>query len=101
MQARRQVRRLANDAALLCLARADQVADDDETGGDADTGLQGRVRLERTDGTDQLQSCPNGPLCIILVGLRIAEVHEDAVAHVFRHKPAEAAHDLGDAFLIG
>ena len=35
------------------------------------------------------------------MGLRIAEIDKDAVAHIFRDKAAEAAHDLGDAFLIG
>ena len=43
LQARREVRRLADDAALLRLARSDQVADDNEPGGNADTGLQRSV----------------------------------------------------------
>jgi len=34
------------------------------------------------------------------MGLRITEIDEDAVAHIFRHEPAEPAHGLGDAFLI-
>src|SRR5271167_1849362 len=33
--------------------------------------------------------------------LRITEINEDAVAHILRHKPAEATHGLGDALLIG
>ena len=41
LQARREVRRLADDCLLLRLTRADQVADDDQPGGDADTDLQG------------------------------------------------------------
>ena len=36
LQARREVRRLADDAVLLRRTRADQVADDDQPGGDAD-----------------------------------------------------------------
>ena len=44
---------------------------------------------------------PHRPLGVILVGLRIAEVDEHAVAHVLRYKPAEALHSLGDALLIG
>ena len=36
LQARREVRRLADDAALLRLSGADQVADHDEPGRDAD-----------------------------------------------------------------
>jgi hypothetical protein len=33
--------------------------------------------------------------------LRIAEVNQHAVAHVFRHEPAKATHGLGNARLIG
>ena len=43
LQARREVRRLADDAALLRLARSNQVADDNEPGGNADAGLQRSV----------------------------------------------------------
>ena len=50
---------------------------------------------------DQLQPRPHRPLGVILMGLRIAEINQHAVAHVFRHEAAEAAHGLGDAFLIG
>ena len=101
LQARRKVRRLADDAALLRLARSDQVADHDQPGGNADTGLQGTRRLERGHRRDQLQPRPYRPLGVVLMGLRIAEIDQHAVAHVFRHEPAEAAHGLGDAFLIG
>ena len=45
LQARREVRRLADDAALLRLPRSDQVADDNQSGGNADTGLQGNVAI--------------------------------------------------------
>ena len=44
LQARRQVRRLTDNAALLRLARSDQVADNNEPGRNADTGLQRSVR---------------------------------------------------------
>jgi hypothetical protein len=30
----------------------------------------------------------------------IAEVDEDAVAHILRHEPAKALHSLGDALLV-
>src|SRR5262249_40119415 len=39
LQARREVRRFTNDAALLRLPRSDQVADDDQPGRNANTGL--------------------------------------------------------------
>ena len=57
--------------------------------------------LSRAHRCDQLQPRPHRPLGVVLMGLRVAEIHEDAVAHVFRHEAAEAAHGLGDAFLIG
>jgi hypothetical protein len=39
--------------------------------------------------------------CIILMGLRIAEIDQHAIAHVLRDKPAEALHSLGDTLLVG
>ena len=43
LQTRREVRRLADDAALLRRTRSDQVADDDQSGGDTNAGLQWRL----------------------------------------------------------
>ena len=43
LQARRKVRRFADDCLLLRSARADQVADDHEPRSDADARLEGRV----------------------------------------------------------
>ena len=63
--------------------------------------MQGSVRLERTDGTNQLQPRPHRSLSVVLMGLRIAEIHQHAVSHVLGHEAAEATHRLGDAFLIG
>jgi Cupin superfamily (DUF985) len=50
---------------------------------------------------DQLQPGPHRPLGVVLMRLRVAEIHQHAVAHVLRHEPAEAANGLRDAFLIG
>ena len=53
LQAGCKVRCLANDAALLRLARPDQVADYDQPGGNANTGLQGSASsLQITYGGD-------------------------------------------------
>ena len=101
LQARRKVRRLAYDGLLLRSARPDQVADDHQSRCDADTRLQGRVGLQSTYSSDQLQPCAHGPLCVVLVGLRIAEVDQHPVAHVLRYEAAEALHGLRDALLIG
>ena len=53
LQARREVRRFADDAALLRLARSDQVADHHQPGRNADAGLQGRVRLKPSQRGNQ------------------------------------------------
>ena len=57
--------------------------------------------LSAVTARDQLQPRPHRPLGVVLMRLRIAEIDQHAVAHVFRHEAAEAAHGLGDAFLIG
>ena len=62
---------------------------------------RGALDFNPLDRFDQLQPRPHRPLGVVLVGLRIAEVHEHAVAHVLRYEPAEALHGLGDALLIG
>ena len=61
----------------------------------------GSVGLQMRHRRDQLQPRAHRPLGVVLMGLRIAEVHQHAVAHVLRHEPAEALHGLGDALLIG
>ena len=50
---------------------------------------------------DQLQPRSHGSLCVVLMGLRIAEVDQDPIAHVLRYEAAEALHGLRDALLIG
>ena len=57
--------------------------------------------LQRTHRRDQLQPRAHGPLCVVLVGLRITEVDQDPIAHVLRHETAEAPHGLRDALLVG
>ena len=56
--------------------------------------------LQTTHCRHQLQPCPDGPLCVVLMGLRIPEIDQNAIAHVLRDEPAEALHGLGDALLI-
>ena len=101
LQTCRKVRRLADNAVLLRRTRSDQIADYDQPSGNAYTGLQWSTGLQPADRLDQLQPRPYRPLGVILMGLRIAEVHQHAVAHVLRYEPAEALHSLGDALLIG
>ena len=101
LQACGKVRRLAYDGLLLRSAGPDQVADDHEPRRDADARLQGRVGLQSSHCRDQLQPCAHRALCVVLMGLRIAEVDQNAVAHVLRNEAAEALHGLSDALLIG
>ena len=92
LQARREVRRLADDAALLRLPRSDQVADDDQPGRDPDPHVQ-----RRAGRGDEFRRCLDdgepglhGALGVMFVGLRIAEIGEHAVAHVFGDETAVA-----------
>jgi hypothetical protein len=63
--------------------------------------LQRRVRIQIAYCRDQLQPRAHSPLGIVFVCLRIAEIDQDAVAHVFGDKPAKAAHGVRGALLIG
>jgi hypothetical protein len=115
LQARCQVRRLADDPAFLRLAFADQVADHDEAGGDADANpepVPGRPpaqggrsgdggRVEPSDRGDGIEAGAHGPLGIIFVGARKAEINQHAVAHVFGDEAVEAANRLCHAPVIG
>jgi hypothetical protein len=67
LQARREVRRLANNAALLRRARSDQDADDHQPC----CALQGRVGLQATHNSHQLQPRTHGSFCVVLVSLRV------------------------------
>ena len=90
LQARREVWRLADDRLLLCSTRADQVADHDKPGGDADPHLQrnaggGREPRRRLD---QGKPGPHSVLGVVLVSLGVAEIGQHPVAHVLGDEPA-------------
>ena len=103
LQPRREVRRLADHRLLLRRPLADQIADHDQPGGDPDPHLQrcARRRLERRHRLDQPQPGAHRPFGIVLVGARIAEIGEHAVAHVLGDKPAGAVDDRGARAVIG
>src|SRR5215472_4033957 len=50
---------------------------------------------------NERQSRPDRALGIVLVRLRIAEIHQHPVAHVFGHETIEPGDRLRDAFVIG
>src|SRR5262249_54878341 len=78
-----------------------QVTYNNEAGGYADTGLQRNRYLQCGYCCDQFKSSTYGPLSVVLMGFGIAEIYEDAVAHVVRDEPPEGTHSLCNAFLVG
>ena len=90
LQAGGEVRRLAHDAALLPFAGGDQIADDDLSGSDADANPQWLGLLEPPDGIDESKAGSHRLLGGVLVRLRVAEIHQHAIAHVLGDKAAEA-----------
>ncbi len=101
LKACREVRRLADDTALLRFAGPDKVPDHHQAGGNPNPHLYGLRSRERSNRIDQREAGPNGTLGVILMRLRIAEINQHAVAHIFRDEAPEAAHSIGDARLIG
>ena len=71
-------------------------------GRNADAGLQWlSADFSLPTASIERQPGPHRALGVVLMGLRIAEIDEHAVAHVLRDEAAEALHGLGDALLIG
>jgi hypothetical protein len=103
LQARRQVRRLANDCLLLRRAFAGQIAHDHQTGGDANANLKlgGGICPKVCHGIDQRQPCTRRLFGIILVRLGIAEEGEHAISHVPRDNALIPGNNLCDAAVIG
>ena len=103
LQARREIWRLTDNRLLLrsTAGRPDQITDNNQAGSDADPALQRCRGRKRCDGRDEFQRRQHRPLRIILVGLRITEIHEHPVAHVLRYKAAKALDGLSHALLIG
>ena len=71
---------------------ADEVADHDEPGGDADPHLQRRAGavFELRHRLDHREPGMHGAFGVILVGLRIAEIGQHAVAHILGDETAVA-----------
>src|SRR5215471_19212640 len=80
LQAGGEVGRLADHASLLRGTRADQIANDDETGGDANPNVQRLLYGEPADRVDHREPGTDRPLGVILMRLGIAEINEHAVA---------------------
>jgi hypothetical protein len=97
----REVRRLAHDRLLLGGAPPDEVADYGRPGREADADLKRLSRAQLLERFDQGEPGAHRLLGVVLMGLRISEIDEDAVAHVLGHEPAITPDHLGHAALIG
>src|SRR3954452_13307503 len=75
LQPSRQVWGVADDAALLCLARAGEIANNNHAGRNADTNLALLRRGRKlSHGLDQSEPCPHRSLAVLLMRLRVAEI---------------------------
>ena len=91
LQARREVRRLADHRLLLGRACADQLTDHDQAGRDADSGRRASHPLASPapPSLEHRQPGAHRPLGLVLVRLRPAEVGQHAVAHELRDVAAQ------------
>ena len=71
-------------------AAAPHLAHDDEPGVDADAHLQ-RTEAGTREGLEYAEGGADGPLGVVLVGLRVAEVDQQPIAQVLRDVPAVGA----------
>jgi hypothetical protein len=85
---------------LLRGACADQVTDDHEAGCEPNADLNGCGRGHLGDALDQGEPGTYRPLGLVLMGLRVAEIDENPIAHILPDKPGEAADRLGDTSVI-
>ena len=93
LEAGGKVRGLADDARGL-------IAHHDHSGRDADPHLLRSTRLQSGDRRNELESRPDRLLRIVFVSVRIAEVHQDPIAHILGDVPAEPAHGFFGAARI-
>src|SRR5207237_747544 len=100
LQAGGEVRRLTHDAALLPFAGSDQIANDDLSGADADTNPQWLGLWESPNGIDESKASAHRLLGGVLVRLRVAEINQNSVAHIFGDKAAEVRDRIGDTAVI-
>jgi len=99
--ARGEVWCLAENVALLRVARPDQIADHDKARRNTNSDLQSGRAWKRAHGLDQFETGANGALGVVLVSIRISEIDEDAVTAEACDKAVEPPDRLGDRILIG
>jgi hypothetical protein len=103
LQACGEVGGLADHRLLLRRALADQIPDHDKPGGNADAGGKrfGSTGLQARHRRCYFEPRPHRALGVVLVRLRIAEIGQYPVAHVFGDKIVIARDDTGNGVLIG
>ncbi len=97
-----QVRGFADDIALPRRALADQIADHDETGGDADPRLHPRIvwQFDAAYFRQDADCGANGTLCRILEGTGKTEIGQNAIAHELGDEAAVSPDRAGGGVLI-
>jgi hypothetical protein len=86
-----EVRRFADNRLFLRRALADQITDDYHPSGNSNPRLQlDGFDIEVTDSVDDPQPRTHRALGIVLMRPRVAEVDQNAVAHILGDKPVEA-----------
>ena len=102
LQSCREVWCVADNRLLLSYARADHLADHDQTGRDADPGRERLTgeRLQSCQRMDDREPGPDRSLGLVLVRPRPAEVRQHAIAHVLGDETVEARDHLDHALLI-
>ena len=76
---RGDVRRLADDAALLRASCIGDLTDDYQAGGNPDPRLQRRKQFQRGNSRDQFKGPTNRTLGIVLVRFRIAKIEYGSI----------------------
>jgi hypothetical protein len=65
----------SDDRSLLCRSFTDQIADDHQSGGDADPRLElNGFDIKAADSVGDPKSCPDRPLGVVLMSSRVAEI---------------------------
>src|SRR6266702_243147 len=102
LKPRGQIGGLTDHHMLLRRALPDEIADDHQPGGNANSHSQScpRTDIESCHGRDQCQPGAYRALGIVLIRPRIAEICEHAVAHVSGNETAKLLDLLGTAAVV-
>src|SRR5215469_7850222 len=99
-QACGEVRRLADDIPLFCLAGPDEFSNDYQASGDTDANLESFGCFQVPDRLDLSQAGAHRSRGITLVNLRISEIDQHPVAHVSGDEATVLADSIGNAFTV-